>query len=59
MGKQVSYLIFQKWAKGVYSVKCPVTLKTSFLYTSAASGKVWVPNTVLYDSEMEKVSRQR
>ena len=34
--------------KGVYSVECPVTSKTSFLNIRPDSGKVWVRNTVLH-----------
>ena len=61
MGQQVSYLVSQKWTKVVYSVKCSVTLKTSFQNISADSGKVWVQNIALYiyDSEMAKFCIQR
>ena len=47
MGQRVFYLMSQKWAKGVYSVKCPVTSKTSFLNITENPGKVWVRNAVL------------
>ena len=57
MGQQVSYLISQ--TKGVYSVKCPVTLKAPILNVIADSGNVWIRSTVnVCNSEMEKASRQ-